>query len=322
VEQPNLVDTMTLKRTTFQRELVTNGKLRSLNKSDLTFGTGGKLQTLQVKNGDLVQAGQTIGTLDQFAARQAVEQAEINLKKQKLNFEDELIVRSKGNGKRDTSSVEYRNAFLTSGYQDALKVLEGAKNDLQNTVLKAPFRGKVANLTARVHEQVGSGKAFCTIIDDSKFEVEFYLIESEISEVNMGDGIKITPFSQQKEYSGYVSEINPVVNASGQVMVKGIITNTGSLWEGMNVKVLIRKNIPAQLVVPKSSVVLRQDQYVLFTFKEGKALWTYINIVAENSSSYSVIADPEKDVTLEKGDVVITSGNLNLAHESDVKIRE
>ena len=78
---------------------------------------------------------------------------------------------------------------------------------------------------------------------------------------------------------------------------------------------------PVSLVVPKPAVVLRDNQEVLFKIVGGKAYWTYVKTLLENSDSYAVIAHPDKGATLEPGDTVIVSGNLNLAHESGVEVR-
>lgn len=322
-ESAIVVDTIKLKRTVFRRELVSNGKLRALRKSDLKFKVSGQLEKLAVKNGDVISNGKTLAILNQKDARQKVMQAEVNLKKAKINLEDALIGHSGGRADSISSnSLIYESTSLTSGYAEALLIYENAKYELESTELIAPFRGKVANLTARIYEQVNTGNVFCTLIDDSEFDVEFYLLESEIGLVSLRDEIRIVPFAQDKEYLGYVSEINPVVNDKGMVLVKGTLRNLGSLWEGMNVKVHIGRNIPGQLVVPKSAVVLRQGQEVLFTYENGKVFWIYITILSENSSSYAIKANEEKNASLEPGAFIITSGNLNLAHKSDVEIRK
>ena len=98
--------------------------------------------------------------------------------------------------------------------------------------------------------------------------------------------------------------------------------NDGQLLEGMNVKVLIQKDVAKQFIVPKASVVLRQNQEVLFTVKSGKTYWTYVQITNENSRQYTVIPHPDKSsATLKQGDTIVVSGNLNLAHDSEVSIK-
>lgn len=68
-------------------------------------------------------------------------------------------------------------------------------------------------------------------------------------------------------------------------------------------------------------MVLRQNQEVLFKYVNGSAFWTYVQTGLENSTSYSVTAHPDKGGVLQEGDTVIISNNLNLAHESEVKLK-
>jgi multidrug efflux pump subunit AcrA (membrane-fusion protein) len=119
-----------------------------------------------------------------------------------------------------------------------------------------------------------------------------------------------------------VITINPQVEKDGTILIRAQVKNDGSLLEGINVKVFIKKDIPNQFVVPKSAVVLRDNQEVLFTVKNGKAYWTYILTTLENSSSYSVIPNPDKSsASLKPGDTIIVSNNLNLAHDSEISIK-
>jgi membrane fusion protein (multidrug efflux system) len=94
------------------------------------------------------------------------------------------------------------------------------------------------------------------VIDDSKFEVEFKVIESEISTISIGKQVQVNVSSNGISLMGKISEINPVVDENGLVTVKAVVNNPGSLFDGMNVKVRIKSEVPGQLVVPKTAVVL------------------------------------------------------------------
>ena len=153
--------------------------------------------------------------------------------------------------------------------------------------------------------------------------VEFSVLETEIGEISPNKVVKVFPFvNETKIFHGRITEINPVVDEFGHVKVKALIENTNGLIEGMNVKVKIETSVPGQLVVPKSAVLQRQDQQVLFKYTEGTAFWTYVQTGLENSSSFTVIASPDKSASLIAGDTVIISGNLNLAHGSEVEIQK
>ena len=114
-------------------------------------------------------------------------------------------------------------------------------------------------------------------------------------------------------------EVNPSIDEKGQVKIRARIRNRGNvLMEGMNVKVVIEKEVPDMFVVPKDAVVMRDGFHVLFRLEEGRAVWTYVDVVYSNISQYAVTGNARKETKIEDGDVVITSGNLNLADGTEV----
>jgi hypothetical protein len=66
-------------------------------------------------------------------------------------------------------------------------------------------------------------------------------------------------------------------------------------------------------VVPKEALVIRQGKDVIFVRQDSLAIWKYVTVESENSTSVSISEG------LEPGDLVIVSGNINLAHETVVK---
>ena len=317
------VDIIILQKGIFKKEIVSNGKLVALQKNDLKFEVSETLEKLLVKNGDHVRQGQTLAVLRSFTYQQALAKAETSLRKAELEFQDKLLGR--GHATFDEESIpksEYAMLAIRSGYNDALHELKNAKFDVQSTKLVAPFSGKIANIEAKQYEQISSGKTIMTLIDDTVFDIEFYLIESEVGEIAVNDKISIAPFALSKTYEGQITTINPQVEKDGTILVKAKVKNDGSLMEGMNVKVFIQKDVPDQFVVPKSAVILRQNQEVLFTLKSGKTYWTYVRTTNENSAEYSVVPHPDKSsATLNPGDTIIVSDNLNLAHDVEVQIK-
>jgi len=324
LEERNLVDVLTISNGTFTKEIVSNGKLKSTQKSDLQFKTAETIVEILVSNGSWVKAGQVIARIDKEDLEQQYKQALINLEKSDLELQDFFL--SHAQLLADTTSEEGKNKFriaeIRSGYAEAKVSLEIAKRNLRSTELKSPFNGKVVNLDRKVYEQSKPGEVFCTIIDDSRFEVEFKVIESEITSIELGKKVNVEVHANNVSLGGKITEINPIVDENGLITAKATTSNPGNLYDGMNVRVLIENEVTNQLIVPKTAVVLRQNQEVLFTYKSGIAFWTYVQTQYENSDSYAVIAHPEKNGSLNSGDTVIVNGNLNLAHESMVEIDE
>lgn len=322
--EKNEVAVIYLKEGAFEQELVSNGKLVALQKNVLQFEVSEKLKKLNVKNGDRIQKGEEIARLESFKFQQKLNKAAMQLKKTQLEFEDLLVGRGYEVQNRDSiPKKEYEMLAIRSGYKEAQNQVADAEFELNATKLKAPFNGKVANIKNKQYEYINAGKEFGVLIDDTTFEVEFYLIESEIGIISLKDKVEISPFAFEKNYQGKISSINPLVEKNGTVLVKAKVKNDGKLLEGMNVKVRIQKQIPNQFVVPKSAVILRQNQEVLFKVIQGKAFWTYVQTTRENSHSYAVIPHPDKSsALLNSKDTIIVSGNLNLAHDSEVMIKK
>ncbi len=322
IVERNPVDVMTLNTTEFTKELVSNGKLEARKRSVLKFRVGSELEYLPVKNGTWMKKNQVIARLRQFDQQQKLESAKLQQRNAEIELKDVLL--SNGYSLEDPDEIpeEIMNtAQIRSGILEAEINLKTAQDNYNSTVLVAPFSGKIANLKYKVFETVTPGDDFCTLIDDAVFEVGFYVLETELAEISLNKETTIIPFTSNVPVKGKISEINPMVEENGLVMVKARLANPGSLLDGMNVKVLIENKVSEKLVVPKSAVLLRQNQEVLFLYKGGEAYWTYVKIELENSDSYAVVANEDRGATLEPGDTVIISGNLNLAHESKVEIR-
>ena len=68
---------------------------------------------------------------------------------------------------------------------------------------------------------------------------------------------------------------------------------------------LVENLVRGQLAVPKSAVVIRDNQEVLFRLgPENKAMWTYVNVVMSNSDSHVVAPNLDKGAELNAGDAV------------------
>lgn len=316
-DETNEVSVITLKETDFNHELVSNGKLSARRYADLRFESVDPIATILVKNGDRVSKGQKLAELSTFRLANKAAQAKDALERAQLELQDVLI----GQGYRLEDSAKVPPATMQlvrvkSGYDQALTSYELAEYERGNATLTAPFEGIVANLFAKPFNTASTTEVFCTVIDPASLEASFTVLESELPLIKTGDRVKVTPFAaSDSPAEGRISEINPLVDANGMVRVSAAVTTPkGKLFEGMNVRVSIHRSLGKQLVVPKEAVVLRSGKQVVFTLVNERAYWNYVHTALENADSYTITDGLKAD------DVVITSGNINLAHESPVQV--
>jgi len=314
---------MELQPSTFNHELISNGRLYARRKSRLSFPLAEQVKELHIKNGQQVQAGQLLAVLCDKNLQRRLKQAELRFDRASLDMEDILM----GRGFTISDSLKvppemWQMASINSGYREALFELQNIKTDLAQTRIRAPFSGVVAGVEVQVYEQVSTGEHLCTLIDKAAFLVRFPVMENELRWVDNGAKVEIVPFSAPEEtWQGSVQSINPQVDDHGRVEVTALVSDTRGLMEGMNVRVLLKSPVPGQLVVPRPAVLYRDNLEVLFKYSDGKAEWTYVKVLHENSTHYSVKANPDRVASLQPGDTVIVSGNANLAHGSLVTIK-
>jgi len=318
----NEVEVITLKRQLFPMQLVANGKLVAAQRSALYFRESGQIVELAVQNGASVARGAVIARLDDAEQRMTLESARIELERTRLEYLD--VLAGLGWAVADSASVpaDMRElAGIRSGYSAARNSFAKAQRALEGTVLRAPFSGKVADLKLKKWDRTDADP-FCTLIADGTYEVTFSALESEYSFLERGQRVRVTPFGSERSFAGQIRQINPTVDRNGQISVTATIPGAARLLDGMNVKVIVDKDLPAQLVVPKSAVVIRDGLEVLFRHRNGQAEWVYVHTLSANNDSFAVTANTDRGATLEVGDEIIISGNLNLADGSRVAVKK
>ena len=313
----SVVVTSTAQNQTFYKEFENNGALKACQRAQLPFGESGSITDINVTNGQQVRRGAILARVEDVQQRFNYEKASRNVDKCRLSFEESLI--NQGYTLKDSASVPeniMKMALIRSGYQDAINEKQLAAYRLRETKVTAPFNGIVADLEAKPNNESASYKFCCTLIDNSAFEVTFPMLESEIAQLKTGMLVEVIPFAFNGDtIIGKLSEINPRVEENGMVSVKALVPNkNGRLVDGMNVKVMVKKDLGKKLCVPKEAVTLRQERNVVFVAQNDTAYWHYVD-PGESNSSYTVINEG-----IREGDHVIVEGNFNLAHLSPIQV--
>lgn len=321
--EKNVVTVVPLERKVFNKQLVCNGKLEAQSKVTVQFEAQGKIAQINVRDGQKVQKGQVLASLDKEQPRRQLEQARLAFDKAEMSLADRLL--DYGYTLADTSRIpaeQKRVIYINTGFIDAQMALDNAERTYRQCDLKAPFTGKVASVKGRQYEQGGQ---LCTLIDDSRYLVRFSVLETEYGFVHVGQPVLVTPFvNNDVTLKGSIISINPTVDQNGQISVTAQVPGADELMDGMNVRITVENSVPNQLVVPKSAVVIRDNMEVLFRIDPvtGHSLWTYVNVVMSNTMEHVVEPNKDRGADLNIGDLIITSGNLNLGDDAEVVIQE
>ncbi|MFH0842569.1 MAG: efflux RND transporter periplasmic adaptor subunit [Bacteroidota bacterium] len=309
-----LVRTVKLEPSTFYHELISNGRTYASRKAVVPFRVNGIVKELYVRNGQKVSSGDLLAVIEDFEFSSQLQKAKEEYDKALIDFRDDLLSYHLTDDTAGLSQTVIKYSRIRSGLNSAAISLEAARYNFDNTRIRAPITGTVAGLEARQWNPSQNYNNLCTIIFDEIMEVEFTVLESEYQFINKGMPVGIIPFINDSTLiTGTITEINPQVDDTGMIKVKAEFRNNSKLIDGMNVRVIIRKPVPRRLVVQKEALVIRQGKDVIFVRQDSLAIWKYVTVEFENSTSVSIKEG------LESGDLVIVSGNVNLAHETVVK---
>lgn len=317
-DEKTIVKAQVAREDQFNLELVSNGKAEANRKATLNFDVADVVKKVNVKNGDRIRKGDIIAEVDDEKAKQTLEDALLSLKKAVLDLKLSII--NEGFKTLDDTikltALRKEAMYLQCGYTSSLKAFEKAEKEYTLIKTRAPFDGIIADLEAKPYNQTSVYKSLCTLIDDSKMEVVFNVLETEIGNLHSGMEVEITPYANHKyTLTGKITEVNPRIDENGMVKVKAVTDNQQRiLVDGMNVSILIKRQIDHKIIIPKSAVLPRQGKKVVFVYQKGKAMWRYVTTGYENSTEVSV------EEGISPGDTVIYDNNLGLSHMNTVVI--
>lgn len=304
----DVVTTMRVEPQTFYMEIISAGRIEAGERLPLVFEHTGKVKKVLVQNGQSVAQGQAIAELDPSEIDRSIARKKIDCEESEISLRDILIGQGYSyENKEEIPEKQLQLALLKSGYLRNKNDMEDLMLQKEQSVLRAPFAGVVANLNIRPGETIGNGSV-CEIIGRSGMEVVFPVLPNEIGMIRNGQpvGVKIIGDSREP-LSGRVLSINPVINDKGQIDVTASVQPDPALIPGMSVSVSVKEAVANQLVLPKTAVVERSGRKVVFTVKDSKAYWHYVTLGLQNTTSYTVTDG------LEAGEEVVTSGAQNLS---------
>ena len=81
----------------------------------------------------------------------------------------------------------------------------------------------------------------CRVIASGDMEVEFRVMEADLSKYKMGTAVSVIPVADKtNHYDATVNVINPIVDEQGAVTLRAKLSDVQGLFAGMNVEVILK----------------------------------------------------------------------------------
>lgn len=297
----------------FVYQVRAQGSVEAEQEHVLHFRQGGNLSALYHRNGALLRQGELLASLDREERQLSVRVAETVLRERQEELRTRMLEYSPQQQEHASLGGQLS---LRTGVDRAQAELDLARLQLQSTELRAPISGRLADVVARPGSRIQPGEAFGRIYAPSSLRVKVAVLEAEARYLRIGQSVSLGSLYAEETYKGRVEQINPSVDAQGQLWVWVKLPAGTDLLPGTHVQVAIDVPKGKALLLPKEAVVLRSGRQVVFIMEQGRAKWKYVSTGLDNGREVEVLEG------LKEGDQAIVSNNLQLSHDIPVRLRQ
>ena len=245
------------------RGLPISGSLRAVDSAVVKARVAGELQGLTLREGDAVKAGQVVARIDptetQARLKQAQEQADsakaqIEIAQRQYNNNKSLV--DQGFISKTALDTSWHNfVSAEANHKAALAAVDMARKSLDDTALRAPINGVVAQRFAQPGERVGVDGKVIEIVDLGRLEIEATLSAADSMDVRVGQDAALQVEGSSRPLAARVVRINPSATAgSRSVLVYLAVQDPTGLRQGLFAQGVLGTGKAQALAVPLEAV--------------------------------------------------------------------
>ncbi len=307
---PVIVDTV--KTQSVHTEFSVDGIFSASKEVTITGELEGKIITVKTNEGDNVTAGQVLATLDNTIYKSQLELARYNLEKAEKDMErNEQLVKTDG--------------VTMQQFEDAKKNLAEAKSNLvsaqkqyDDSFIKAPFSGVITKRYVEEGTYLSPGTAVFDMAKINKLKLVVMLTAEEASGIEKGQKVNVSVDTYQGTgIDGHVTAINVKADESGKYNIEIEVNNSPEkpIMPGMFGTALFQGiSRTDALVISRRTIAGSIKNAEVFLVKGDSVISKRIEVEPLKGEDVLVTKG------LKPGDIVVTSGQINLVEGSKVKV--
>jgi len=296
----------------FKLDKIYNGTFEPNKEAKLMFELPGKISKINYEVGEYVSNGSVIANLDMELLKLQKEQAELQVsalendfKRYKTLLEEEAV-----------QLVQFEK--IETAYKTAQVQLKTINEQIRKSSLKAPFNGIITMKFIEIGTVTAPQMPVVQLSDVSKLRMTIQVPENEIKYFKMNETVDIkTDLSSDKIYEGKVVVISGKSDMAHNFMVQVEILNSDlQIKAGTFGYVFKRMNtMQKQISIPISALFGSSIMPKVYVVENEKAILKEIEVLDKNNNFAAVKSG------LKEGDIVVTSGFINLSDGKNVLIK-
>jgi membrane fusion protein (multidrug efflux system) len=310
---PASVSVAPVRTETLSKKLEALGNARANESVDISSKTSNVVTAVRFGDGQRVNRGQVLVQLDDAQTRADVAAAEAAV------AESERLY----NRSRELMATEALSKAQFDQLEATLKAnrarLASAQARLEDTVIRAPFSGRVGLRRVSVGTLISPGDVITTLDDTSVIKLDFTVPENFLATLREGLAVRATaPAFSGRSFAGKVSSIDSRVDVNTRaVTVRALLANEdGALRPGMFLNVTLENDERETLVIPEQALTPEAERQYVFVVADGKAQRREVRIGSRRPGSVEVLAG------LNAGEQVVVEGTQKVRDGTPVRTTE
>jgi len=300
----------------------------------------GEIAKVHFEEGQEINEGDLLFTLDNRAFQAQLAQSEANLQRDRAQLQraqaevkrqSELVTRGVASAQK-LEDVQTAVQVLEAAIRADEAAIENARVNLSYTTIRAPITGRTGSVNLKRGNVVKSNDTsqqavpLVTIAQLRPIYVAFTAPERHLADIRAAAALErppvlvTNPNQPQNPITGMLTFVdNQVDAATGTITLKATFSNDDErLWPGQFVNVTLTLGIQANaLVVPSAAIQIGQNGPYVFVIKPDATVELRLVRVDRALNNKTVIAEG-----LAPGDRVVVDGQLRLSNGTRVTVQQ
>jgi RND family efflux transporter MFP subunit len=302
-----------------------SGTLEPIEEATVSFEVSGTVESLNLKEGSNVNAGEILARVDSrnydLQAQQAgnqLQSAETAYNQAASDFKRyESLYNAGAISQSDYEKAKYNLDVAQNGVNSATTAQQQSELALSKTSLKSPINGVIITKYISIGQLIAAGTPAYKIGNTDKLKVNLLVPDSQISAWKIGDQTSVKLYAES--ITGEVTNIFPATaENTGGITVEVTVDNAQHKWySGQVVTCSYNSGSGTAIYVPNEAVISNgSSSAYVFILKNDEAVKTPVTIGTIKNNLLEIKSG------LNANDQLITKGADRLSDGDKVKVVE
>jgi len=279
------------------------GTLQAVHQAAIAAKITGTILDIPVLLGQQIQKGDLLVKINAEEISARLRQAQAQLAQAQRNLQrEEKLLKQQASTPETVKTMRDTLEIALAGYHEAASMLS-------YTTIKAPFSGVITRKMANDGDLATPGTPLLHLEDPERLQAVAPVPESLVLQIHQGDRLALHVPAANKELSGTVAEISPIVDSHSRTsLIKINLAPDPELRTGMFARIQLPAATATTLMVPEGAIVPYGQMEKVFVVKDNRAWLRLVRSGRHQNGEVAILSG------LEAGEEIVVTNN-SLLHD-------